>query len=100
VGGAIGGLTVICLTILGIVLVRRKHGDKGPAKSPPSHTQYDGNEFPEVVPHAQKYGNFYNNHHWDSSYGPVEMYSGNHVEMEPVELSEQVQSTDPPNGTR
>ncbi|KAF1969438.1 hypothetical protein BU23DRAFT_476798 [Bimuria novae-zelandiae CBS 107.79] len=100
VGGAIGALTVICLTILGIVLIRRKHGVKGQAMSPPDHTHHGRNEFvDDATLHAHNSGDAQKNYHWDSSHGLVEMYSGHHVNMEPVELSGQVQCTGTPKET-
>jgi hypothetical protein len=76
VGGAVGGLTVICLTILGIITIRRKRGVEGKAMSPSDHSvqRRDG---PSGV---QK------TYHWDSSHGPIEMYSEHHISIEPVEL--------------
>ncbi|KAH6642465.1 hypothetical protein C7974DRAFT_327784 [Boeremia exigua] len=81
VGGAIGGLIVICLTVLGVVLIRRKHGLKGQGTSPPGHTNHGWNEFADDAS-----GDVKKNNHWVSNHGPVEMYSGHHVNMEPVEL--------------
>lgn len=90
VGGAIGGLIVICLTILGIVLIRRKRGVKGQETMPPGRTNYGRNEFADDVPlHAHSLVDLKKNNHWDSRHGPVEMYSGHHVNTEPVELSGQ-----------
>ena len=87
-GGAIGGLIVICLTILGIVLIRRKHGAKLQATSPTSHANYGRNNFADDAPlHAHELGDSKKKHHWDGSYGPVELYSGRHINTEPVELS-------------
>jgi hypothetical protein len=101
VGGVIGGLTVICLTILGIVLIRRKHGVKGQVMSPPGHTNHGWIEFADsTTPHARNSGDSKKNYHRGGSHGPVEMYSGHHVNMEPVELSGQVQCMDTPKGTK
>jgi hypothetical protein len=90
VGGAIGGLTVICLTILGIILIRRKRGVEGKVMSPSEHS-LQGRDEPGGV---QKI------YHWDSSHGPVEMYSEHHISIEPVELPGQAQYTHNPKGTR
>jgi hypothetical protein len=94
VGGAIGGLTVICLTMLGIVLIRRKHGVKGHMISLPGRNNHGRNEFADdVTLHAHNSEDIKKNYHWGSSHGPVEMYSGHHVNTEPVELSGQAQLT-------
>jgi len=88
VGGVIGGLTVICLIILGVVLIRRKHGTKEQAVQPPDYTYNDPNNFANNAESTQ-------NSRWDSSYGPVEMREGHHVNMDPAELPGfYVQSTD------
>lgn len=97
VGGVIGGLIVVCLTILGTVLIRRKHGVKGQVVSPPGRDHHGWNEFVDgTTLHARNSGDTKNNYHWGSIHDPVEMYSGHHVNMEPVELSEQVQIMDTP----
>jgi hypothetical protein len=91
VGGALGGLIVICLTILGVILIRRKHGVKEQAIPYPG---YAHNGHGELKDSAQKiYG-------WDSSHGPVEMYSEHHISAAPVELPEQTQYTDTPSQAR
>ncbi|KAH9862847.1 hypothetical protein J1614_010940 [Plenodomus biglobosus] len=102
VGGAIGGLCVICLTILGIVLIRRKHGlDKRLAMSPPGHNHHGLIEPTEdAVLHANHSGGAQKNYHWDSSHGPVEMYGGHYVNMELVELSGQGECRDTMNGKK
>jgi hypothetical protein len=91
VGGAIGGLTVICLTVLGIVLihVRRKHGVEGKSMLPSNHSLH-GRDEP---------GGVQKTYNWDSSHGPVEMYSGHHIDIAPVELPGQAQYTDNPKET-
>ncbi|KAH6288729.1 hypothetical protein HBI39_214580 [Parastagonospora nodorum] len=102
VGGVLGGLALICLTILGTVIIRRKHGAQGKAISPPDHTHYDRNGFTDNVPlyvhdseDLQKY------YHREDSQGPVEMYSGPHpVNVEPVELPGQVQLMDTARGIK
>jgi hypothetical protein len=91
VGGALGGLIVICLTILGVILIRRKHGVGVQAIPYPG---YAHNGHGELKDNAQKmYG-------WDSSHGPVEMYSEHHISAAPVELPEQTQYTDTPSQAR
>ena len=78
-GGAIGGLTVICLTILGIVLIRHKHGANIQAILPTSCENQDRNNFADEAPlHAQELGDFKK---------PAELYSGDHVNTDIIELS-------------
>ncbi|OAG23618.1 hypothetical protein CC77DRAFT_1017273 [Alternaria alternata] len=83
VGGVIGGLTVICLTILGVVLIRRKRGTTEKVAQPLGYTYDHPSNFVELSTdsstHLQK------GQHWDNNHGPVEMY-GYHVNVEPVEL--------------
>ncbi|KAF2851232.1 hypothetical protein T440DRAFT_529240, partial [Plenodomus tracheiphilus IPT5] len=101
VGGAAGGLTVICLTILGIVLIRRKNGVKGQATSPTGYTHHGRNDFAEdATLHVNNSAGTQKNYHCDSSHGPVDMYSRQHVNMDPVELSGQAQCTDIPKETK
>jgi hypothetical protein len=91
VGGAIGGLTVICLTILGIIYIRRKHSVKGYAMSLPDHTHGGRNGFADgPTLHAHNAGDAQKNYHWDSSHGPVEIDSGPYIQMQPVELPGQI----------
>jgi hypothetical protein len=91
VGGALGGLIVICLTILGAILIRRKHGVKEQAMPYPGYTH---NGQGELNDNAQKpYG-------WDSSHDPVEMDSEHHISAAPVELSGQTQYTNTPSQAR
>jgi hypothetical protein len=79
VEGAIGSLIVICLTILGIVLMRRKHGAKVQAISPTSCENQGRNNFADDAPlHAHELGDFEK---------PAELYSGDHVNTKLVELS-------------
>jgi hypothetical protein len=101
VGGAIGGLTVICLTILGIVLIRRKNGGKGRATSLSGHGNHGRNDFADdATLHVHNPGDAKNNYHWGGSHGPVEMYSGHHVNIEPVELAGQAQYMHTPKATK
>lgn len=68
---------------------------------PPGHSNHGWNEFAgDVAPHARSSGDDKENNHWGSSHGPVELYSGYHVNMEPVELSGQVQSMKTPKGAK
>ncbi|KAH3906114.1 hypothetical protein HBH56_208680 [Parastagonospora nodorum] len=102
VGGVLGGLALICLTILGTVLIRRKHGAQGKAISPPDHTHYDRNGFTDNVPlYAHDSEDLQKYYHREDSQGPVEMYSGPHpVNVEPVELPGQVQLMDTTRGIK
>ncbi|KAH4016346.1 hypothetical protein HBI81_194570 [Parastagonospora nodorum] len=102
VGGVLGGLALICLTILGTVLIRRKHGAQGKAISPPDHTHYDRNGFTDNVPlYAHDSEDLQKYYHREDSPGPVEMYSGPHpVNVEPVELPGQVQLMDTTRGIK
>ena len=91
---------MICLTILGIVIIRRKHGVKGQAMSPPDHTNHGWNEFvDDTTLHAHSSRDAKKNFRWNSRHGPVEMYSGHHVNMEPVELPGQMHRMGTPKGT-
>lgn len=102
VGGVLGGLSLICLTILGTVLIRRKHGAGGKAISPPNHTHHDPNGFTDNVPlYAHDSEGLQKYYHRDGSQSPVEMYSAtHHVNVEPVELPGQVQLTDTTRGIK
>ncbi|KAF1837352.1 hypothetical protein BDW02DRAFT_544277 [Decorospora gaudefroyi] len=87
VGGVLGGLALICLTILGVVLIRRKRGAKGEAVYPPGYAYNDGNDFANTAEsnsHNSRY--IQKRYHCDSSHGPVELHGGHHTIIEPVEL--------------
>jgi hypothetical protein len=95
VGGVVGGLTVICLTVLGVSLIRRKrgateyHGVAGHHGVPEQMMQqhpptYDFANDAELSTHNSRY--VPKGYHWDSSHGPVEMHGGYRVNTEPVEL--------------
>ncbi|KAH5971991.1 hypothetical protein HBI85_062000 [Parastagonospora nodorum] len=102
VGGVLGGLALICLTILGTVIIRRKHGAQEKAISPPDYTHYDRNGFTDNVPlYAHDSEDLQKYYHREDSQGPVEMYSGPHpVNVEPVELPGQVQLMDTTRGIK
>jgi hypothetical protein len=70
--------------------IRRKRGVEGKAMSP-SHHSVQRRDGPSGV---QK------TYHWDSSHGPIEMYSEHHISIEPVELPGQAQYTDHLKETR
>ncbi|CBY00441.1 hypothetical protein LEMA_P015710.1 [Plenodomus lingam JN3] len=100
VGGAISGLTVICLTILGIVLIRRKHGAKRQATSAPDHVPHGENAFSDDAAldtynsrDAQK------SYLWDASHGPVELQGGRDLHVEAVELPGQGEHMDMSKGS-
>jgi hypothetical protein len=84
VGGVIGGLTLICLTVLGVFLIRRRRGATPSSQKPLSG---DPSDDAGLVVHGSR--NMQKGYHWDSSHGPVEMYSSHHVNTEPVELHSQ-----------
>ncbi|KAH4801682.1 hypothetical protein HBH61_191910 [Parastagonospora nodorum] len=102
VGGVLGGLSLVCLTILGTVIIRRKHGAQEKAISPPDYTHYDRNGFTDNVPlYAHDSEDLQKYYHREDSQGPVEMYSGPHpVNVEPVELPGQVQLMDTTRGIK
>jgi hypothetical protein len=88
----VGGLTVICLTVLGVLLIRRKRGATeagGHHGVPEQVTQqhpptYDFANDAELSTHNSRY--IPKGYHWDSSHDPVEMHGGHYVNTEPVEL--------------
>jgi hypothetical protein len=87
IGGVIGGITVICLTIVGIIFIRRNHAVQGQAMplSDQSHKGQSGfADYATLHIHNQEYTQ--KNHHGYSSHHLVEMYSGTHADMEPAEL--------------
>ncbi|KAF2730041.1 hypothetical protein EJ04DRAFT_587225 [Polyplosphaeria fusca] len=76
VGGVIGALAMICLTILGIFFIRRLKLSSSaaaatdPAHAPPryDHTQHYSDDVPELLDAStNKYGR------WSVSHGPVEL---------------------------
>lgn len=78
---------MICLTVLGVFLIRRKRGASKDKDQPSGHTYGLRDEFaqePELsmgnTRHIRKA------YQWDSRRGPVEMSGGHHVNMEPAEL--------------
>jgi hypothetical protein len=78
---------VICLTILGVVLIRRKRGAPEQTVQPPDYTynpQDDSAHNAELSTHNSRY--MPKGYQWDSSHGPVEMSEGHHVNMVPAEL--------------
>jgi hypothetical protein len=79
VGGAIGGLIVIFLTILGIVLIRRKHGAKVQAISPTNGENQGRNDFADDAP--------LNAHELGDLEKPADLYTGEHDNTKPFELS-------------
>jgi hypothetical protein len=69
--------------------------------SPPGYTHHGQNELADdATLHAHDSGDAQKNHHWDNSHDPIEMYSGHHVNTEPVELCGQVPYTDTPTKTK
>ncbi|EOA82826.1 uncharacterized protein SETTUDRAFT_56043, partial [Exserohilum turcica Et28A] len=87
VGGAIGGLSVICLTILGVLLIRRKRRVGEKTDQSPGDI-YDDQTAPTD---DTRYGGYHSLYakkgaHWDSSHGPVEMHAGYTASSEPIEL--------------
>lgn len=87
-GGTIGGLIVICLTILGFTLIRRKNGANVQATAPTNNDHHGRNDLANDAPlHAQRQGDFEKPHHWNGSRDPVELYSGRHGNTDFIELS-------------
>ncbi|XP_014556195.1 hypothetical protein COCVIDRAFT_38247 [Bipolaris victoriae FI3] len=92
VGGVIAALTVICLTILGVLLIRRKHLIAHKTAKLPDYT-YDGQSAPTM---DTAYGSVRGpkGYQWDSSHGPVEMQGGYAGNSEPFELMGRARSAD------
>lgn len=75
---------MICMTIISVLFLRRKHGVKGQVMSRLGHDNHDRSKLKDDDAEATQ-------KKWRQSSGhaPVEMYSGNYINMEPVELSGQ-----------
>jgi hypothetical protein len=78
---------VICLTVLGVFFIRRKRGIANPTVKPSGQIYGPRNGFAQDAElsmgnarHMRK------GYHWDSSHGPVEMYQGHRINIEPAEL--------------
>ncbi|KAF5848728.1 hypothetical protein GGP41_009842 [Bipolaris sorokiniana] len=92
VGGVIAALTVICLTILGVLLIRRKHLIAYKTAKPPEYT-YDG-QSASTTDTAYGCVRAPKGYQWDSSHGPVEMQGEYAENSEPFELMGRARSVD------
>jgi hypothetical protein len=78
---------MICLTVLGVVLIRRKRGATKQPMQPPGYTYNDRNDFPNTAELGSHHSTYVQKgYQWDSSHGPVEMNGSHHVKEEIVEL--------------
>jgi hypothetical protein len=78
---------VICLTILGVVLIRRKRGATEQPIQPPAYNYNDQNDFQNTAELSSHHSTYLQKgYHSDSSHGPVEMHGGHHVKEEVIEL--------------